>query len=83
MQSSVGHTIQKLFNNSPEYASVSAGVSLVTTSGGGVYQAGFIDGKIQTTFTDVIDGSDVVGRIVQTASLVDKAYLLNSTGSVY
>jgi alpha-tubulin suppressor-like RCC1 family protein len=83
MQSSVGHTIQKLFNNSPEYASVSAGVSLVTTSGGGVYQAGFIDGKMQTTFTDVIDGSDVVGRIVQTASLVDKAYLLNSAGSVY
>ena len=46
--SNVGHTIQKMINNTPISVTTNDKTTTVVTNGGNVYQTGFIGNKIQS-----------------------------------
>lgn len=81
MLSNAGHAIQKILNNTPVAITVNEKTSTVVTSGGAVYQAGFIRDKIHNHFNG-IDAS-VVGRVIDAEAVEHAIYLLTDTGSVY
>ena len=84
MLSNVGHTIQKLINNTPVSVSADNSTSAIVTAGGSVYQAGLIADKIQASFENIRDNVSVLGSIVKTDTSDDGTlYLLNSAGSVF
>src|SRR5579872_709379 len=79
----LGHTIQRMINNTPAAVSVNATTTTVVTSGGGVFQAGLIGSRIQDTFKEVLSNQDIVGRVVDAQSTDCNVYFLNDTGSVF
>ena len=83
MLSNVGHTIQKMINNTPIAITANETTTEVVTNGGNVYQTGFIDGKIQHSFREIFANSNIIGRIVDAAAVEDAVYLLSSSGSVF
>lgn len=83
MLSNVGHTIQKMINNTPVAITANDTTTTVVTNGGNVYQAGLIGGRIQYSFHDILANENIVGRVVDVESTEDAIYLLNATGSVF
>lgn len=83
MLANVGHTIQKMINNTPVAITVNDTTSAVVTNGGNVYQAGFINKRIQHSFQEVLANENIVGKILDAEATEDKIYLLNKTGSVF
>ena len=83
MLSNVGHTIQKMINNTPVAITVNDTTTAVVTNGGDVYQTGLINGRIQYSFRDVLANGNIVGRVVDSEATEDKIYLLNAAGSVF
>jgi len=83
MLSNVGHTIQKMINNTPVAITVNETTTAVVTNGGNVYQTGLINGKIQYSFREVLANENIVGRIVDAKATDDKIYFLNAAGSVF
>lgn len=83
MLSNVGHTIQKMINNTPVAITANETSSVVVTNGGNVYQAGFIGGKVQYTFQEVLANENLVGRVIDAEATEDKIYLLTASGSVF
>lgn len=83
MRSNVGHTIQKMINNTPTSVSVNATTSTVVTNGGSVFQTGLIGNKIQATFEEVMGNINILDHIVQVASTNERDYLLSKEGSVF
>ncbi len=81
--SNVGHTIQKMINNTPVSFTINEKTTSVVTNGGNVYQTGFIGGKIHNTFSEIIANENIVGRIVDAKATDDRIYLLNASGSVF
>ena len=68
MLSNVGHTIQKMINNTPIAITANDTTTEVVTNGGNVYQTGLIGGKIQYSFKEVFANANIVGRIVDAAA---------------
>lgn len=83
MLSNVGHTIQKMINNTPVAITVNETTSVVVTNGGNVYQTGLIGGKIQQSFREVITNENIVGHVIDAKAVKDGVYILNSAGSVF
>jgi len=83
MLSNVGHTIQKMINNTPIAITANDTTTSVVTNGGNVYQTGLIGGKIQYSFREVFTNENIVGRVVDAEATDDKVYLLSATGSVF
>src|SRR5438105_3996308 len=83
MISNVGHTIQKMINNTPIAISVNDTTTSVVTSGGNVYQAGLIANKIQNYFKEILANENIVGRVIDAQSTNDSVYFLNAAGSVF
>ncbi len=83
MLSNVGHTIQKMINNTPIAITANDTTTEVVTNGGNVYQTGFIGGRIQHSFKELPVNENLVGRIVDAEATENKIYLLNSAGSVF
>ena len=83
MISNVGHTIQKLINNTPVAVSIDNATTSVATNGGSLYQAGMVDNHIENTFKEITSGDGAVGKIVDVESVAGKVYLLNASGSVF
>ena len=83
MLSNVGHTIQKMINNTPVAITVNEKTTAVVTNGGNVYQAGFIGSRIQYSFNEVLANENIVGRVVDAEATDDGVYLLNAAGSVF
>ena len=83
MLSNVGHTIQKMVNNSPVAITANETSTAVVTNGGSVFQAGFLGGRVQPTFREVFTDGNVVGRIVDAEATENKIYLLTASGSVF
>lgn len=79
----VGHTIQKMINNTPVSVAANAFTTTVATTGGDIYMAGFINNKIQPCFEDIIFNNDVVGKVIETKASDHSIWLLNDEGSVY
>lgn len=82
MLSNVGHTIQKMINNTPISITANDTTTEVVTNGGNVYQTGLIGGRIQHCFQEIL-GNDSVGRVIDAQATQDSIYLLNATGSVF
>lgn len=78
----VGHTIQKMINNTPVAVTTNELTTTVVTNGGNMYQSGLIGGKIQFSFQESITSDNFVGKIIDVESIEDKDYLLNEDGSV-
>lgn len=83
MLSNVGHTIQKMINNTPVAITANDTTTTVVTNGGNAYHTGLIEGKIQYSFREIPVNDSIVGRIVDAEATEDKVYLLNSNGSVF
>lgn len=83
MLSNVGHTIQKMINNTPIAVTTNDTTTSVVTNGGNVYQTGFIGNKIQHSFREIIANGNIVGKIIDAEAVEDSIYLLNEAGSVY
>ena len=83
MLSNVGHTIQKMINNTPIAITANEKTTEVVTNGGNVYQTGLIGGKVQYSFREVLANENLVGRVVDAQAINDKVYFLNATGSVF
>lgn len=83
MLSNVGHTIQKMINNTPVAITANETTTSVVTNGGNVYQTGLIGGRIQYSFKDIFTNENIVGRIIDAEATEDKIYFLNITGSVF
>lgn len=81
--SSLGHTIQKIINNTPLAIAANENTTSVVTNGGNVYQTGLMGGKIQYSFKEVITNENIVGRVIDVKSTDQKDYLLNDLGSVF
>jgi hypothetical protein len=81
--SNVGHTIQKMINNTPVAITANDTTTEVVTNGGNVYQSGLMGGKIQFSFREVITNENLVGRVVDVQATEDKIYILNAAGSVF
>ena len=83
MLSNVGHTIQKMINNTPVSITTNETTTSVVTNGGNVYQTGLIGGKVQYSFREVLSNGNIVGKVIDAAATDDKVYFLNSSGSVF
>lgn len=83
MFENVGHTIQKILNNTPVSVSSNVLTSSIATNGGDVYMAGFIGNKVQSCFENVISNSELLGKVVETQSGENKVWLLTECGFVY
>lgn len=83
MLSNVGHTIQKIINNTPIAVTVNEKTTVVATNGGNVYQSGLIGGKIQNTFNEVFTNENIVGQVVDVEATENEIYFLNASGSVF
>ena len=84
MISNVGHTLQKLINNTPVFVSANNSTSTVVTAGGSVFQAGLVADRVQSSFENVRDNVSVIGRILKTGSTEDGiVYFLNDAGYVF
>lgn len=83
MLSNVGHTIQKMINNTPIAVTVNDTTTEVVTNGGNVYQTGLIENRIHDTFQEVISSSNMVGQVTDAEATDAGVYLLSSTGSVF
>lgn len=83
MLSSIGNTIQKMINNTPVAVTVNDSTTAVVTNGGNVYQAGFIDDKIQYSFHEIFSNENIVGRLIDAQATEDKIYFLNNAGAVF
>lgn len=79
----VGHTIQKIINNTPVSLTVNATTTTVVTNGGSVYQSGLISSRIQQTFHEIFANENIVGHVVSVKDTDNNVYFLNSTGSVF
>ena len=82
MLSNVGHTIQKMINNTPVAITANDSTTAVATNGGNVYQAGFIANGIRNSFHEIA-ASGNVGHIIDAEATEDSLYLLNAAGSVF
>ena len=83
MLSNVGHTIQKMINNTPVAITVNETTSAVVTNGGNVYQTGFIGSRIQYSFHEIFANENIVGRVVDAQATDDRIYFLNAGGAVF
>lgn len=83
MLSNVGHTIQKMINNTPVAITANESTTSVVTNGGNVYQSGLIGGKIQYSFHELFTNENIVGKVIDAQSTEDKLYVLNSNGAVF
>lgn len=81
--SNLGHTIQKIINNTPLAIAANENTTSVVSNGGNVYQTGLMGGKIQYSFKEVITNENIVGRVIDVQSTNQKDYLLNDLGSVF
>lgn len=81
--SSVGHTIQRMINNTPIAITANDTTTEVVTNGGNLYQTGLINGKIHTCFDEIFQNENIVGQIVDAEAVDNKVYILNNTGSVF
>jgi hypothetical protein len=82
MLSNVGHTIQKIINNTPINISVNQTSTTVVTNGGNVFQSGLISNRIQDTFKEIVANENIIGRVIDSQSTDNKVYLLNAAGAV-
>ena len=83
MLSNVGHTIQKMINNTPIAITANETTTSVVTNGGNIYQTGLIGGKIQYSFKEVVANGNFIGHIIDAEAVDDGVYFLNSNGSVF
>lgn len=83
MLSNVGHTIQKMLNNTPVSVSANETSTSVITSGGSVYQAGLVNDRVQNSFNEILANTNIPGIVVDGKSTSEGSYFLTSTGSVY
>ncbi|RYE12906.1 MAG: hypothetical protein EOP34_09910, partial [Rickettsiales bacterium] len=83
MLSNVGHTIQKMLNNTPVSVSANETSTSVITNGGNVYQAGLVNGRVQNSFNEILGNTNIPGTIIDGKSTTSGSYFLTSTGSVY
>ncbi len=74
MLSNVGHTIQKMINNTPVAVTANETTTSVVTNGGNVYQTGLIGGKVQYSFQEVLANENIVGRVIDAKSTDNKVY---------
>ena len=81
--SNVGHTIQKMINNTPISVTVNDKTTTVVTNGGSVYQTGFYNGRAHNSFSEIITNENLVGRVLDAQATEDSIYLLNAAGSVF
>uniref|UniRef100_A0A6C0LT83 Uncharacterized protein n=1 Tax=viral metagenome TaxID=1070528 RepID=A0A6C0LT83_9ZZZZ len=72
-----------MIGNAPVSISVNTTSTSIVTSGGGIYHAGLVNGKIQPTFKEIVANADIQGQIIDSQSTDDKIYLLNSAGTVF
>lgn len=83
MSAALGHTIQKIINNTPVSICVNETTTVVNTNGGNVFQAGLIKNKIQEYFKEVISNENIVGRVIDVECSETCIYFLNDAGSVF
>jgi hypothetical protein len=83
MLSNVGHTIQKMINNTPVAITANDTSTAVVTNGGNVYQTGLMGGRINHSFRQVLANENIVGRVGDAEATEDKLYFLNTSGSVF
>ncbi|MEM0354068.1 MAG: hypothetical protein QXW79_00665 [Thermoplasmata archaeon] len=83
MLSNVGHTIQKMINNTPVAIATNETTTAVTTNGGNVYQTGLISGKIRSMFKEIMGNESMIGRILDVKATNEKLYMLTASGSVF
>lgn len=79
----VGHTIQKILNNTPIAIATNPTISAIATSGGDIYLSGLINNKIQASFEDIVYNNDLLGKAVDIKAAENSIYILNSDGYVY
>lgn len=82
MLSNAGHAIQKMINNIPVAITSNDKTSAVVTSGGVVYQTGFISDDIRNSFHP-INAMGNVGQIVDAEAVDSGIYLRNTAGYVF
>lgn len=83
MLSNVGHTIQKLINNTPVAVTSNDTTTSVVTNGGNLYQSGLVGSHFKQTFEESFSSENIVGKVLDAEAVENKVYLLNSTGSVF
>lgn len=83
MLANVGHTIQKMINNTPVAVTTNEKSTTVVTNGGNVYQSGLINGKIVHSFNEIASNGSLIGKVVDSESTDNKTYLLSESGSVF
>lgn len=83
MYGNIAHVITKLMNNTPIDISANDSSTTVVTKGGGLFQAGFIDGNVQAEFKEVIANKDIQGTIVKAVNTEKVVYFLNADGVVF
>lgn len=79
----LGHSIKGIMNNTPTAITVNDLTTEALTNGGNVYQAGFINGKIKSCFSEAITNENIVGKIIDIKATESKIYILNDAGSVF
>lgn len=83
MLANVGHTIQKMINNTPIAITANDLTTGVATNGGAIYQTGFIGGKIQQCFKEIVANENIVGKASEIVTTDSELYILNIAGSVF
>ena len=83
MLSNVGHTIQKMINNTPIAITANDTTTEVVTNGGNLYQTGFIGSKINHSFREIFANANIIGKIVDAEAIENAVYVLNANGSVF